>query len=81
MLISVTKSVHGVNACYVFLLVPQTTTLWNQDSTDTNRHIRSEVTYDKWVWSATDAEVVAFTIIWPHMQQLAAAMQSSVYCH
>jgi hypothetical protein len=42
--------------------------LWNKDLTDMNRHIRCEMTYDKWVWSATGAEVVAFTITWPHMQ-------------
>jgi len=80
-LTSVTESVHGVNASSVFLLFPHTITLWNQDLKDTNRHVRSEVTYDKWVWSATGAEVVAFTFVWLHMQQLAAAMQSSVYCH
>jgi len=65
----------------VLRLFPHTVTLWNQDLTDTNRHVRSEVTYDKWVWDASGAEVVAFTIVWPHMQQLAAAMQCSVCCH
>jgi len=45
-LISVTESVHGVNASSVFLLLPHTITLWNQDLTDTNRHVRSEVTHE-----------------------------------
>jgi hypothetical protein len=43
-LISVTESVHGVNASSLFLLFLHTITLWNQDLTDTNRHIRNEVT-------------------------------------
>ena len=46
-----------------------------------NVRVSSEVTCDMWVWSAAGAEVAAFIIIWPHMQQLAAAMQSSVYYH